>query len=373
MEKMERNSKKKKAPPTFETDGKRNEDSATAAKSSTAVEHTPKKDAAKEETCRNNDDKAALSSSSSSAKKLKVAPVVAKTEKKESSKASHSSSETEPLQGEACRVGKDDTTALTTSSSPSTPQTPKGSAAAASKNELSPSPGSSGALSSPARSPLQVLDLESALYKVTLLSPTKESREYLTPDDKEQRRDDHGTTSRSTPWITFRLAHMGDAATLAALYCRKKSSLSSTTTECNEEQISLWLAEGLGDEDTPPSVFGLLAEVHQDDDGHDEQQQQQQQDDPDGEKKEKVSTCELGAALLLSAAWQNNQRVIRIEWYSIEPAYPNLAGFVWLRLASLSLWTNSALAWTQPFQETPASTKKINQDNKNTKASLKNA
>lgn len=181
------------------------------------------------------------------------------------------------------------------------------------------------------------------------------------------------------PWITFRLAHMGDAATLAALYCRdKKSSSSTTTTECcNEEQISLWLAEGLGDEDTPPSVFGLLAEVHQDnnDDSHVKQQDNDNPDNSSNETKEKVSTCDLGAALLLTAAWQNNKRVIRIEWYTIEPTYPNLAGFVWLRLASLALWTDSALAWAQPLQEAPNSTNKSSQDKKNTKdkASLKHA
>lgn len=159
---------------------------------------------------------------------------------------------------------------------------------------------------------------------------------------------------------------MGDAATLAALYCRK----SSAATDGNEEQISLWLSDGLGDENTPPSVFGLLAEVHQEED--------EQQEDDQGSKKEKVSsTCELGAALLLTAAWQNNQRVIRVEWYTIEPEYPNLAGHVWLRLASLALWTNSALVWVQPLGDSSTSAaaamSKRDDNHANRKASLKNA
>ena len=182
----------------------------------------------------------------------------------------------------------------------------------------------------------QTLDLESALYKMILLSPKEQDKkEYLIEPCIQEERDD--STSKPPPalWVSFRLAHTGDAATLAALYCKRSSQSSSEQQESynqNEEQISLWLADGLGDEDTPPSVYGLLAEVYQDD--------------------EKVAYHQLGAAVLLTAAWQDDQRVIRIEWYTVKPEYLNLEGHVLLRLASLALWTDSALVWVQPMGKT---------------------
>ena len=182
---------------------------------------------------------------------------------------------------------------------------------------------------------IKTLDLESALYKMTLLSPKEhDKKEYLVePCIQEERDDSVGSKPSPALWINFRLAHMGDASALAALYCKRSSQSSSEqpqqqqqTFNQNEEQISLWLADGLGDEDTPPSVYGLICEVHQEDD--------------------KVSH-ELGAAVLLTAAWQNDEKVIRIEWYMIKPEHPNIEGHLFLRLAALAIWTDSALVWVQ--------------------------
>ena len=218
------------------------------------------------------------------------------------------------------------------------------------------------------------LDLESALYKVTSLSGTNKSnekREYLTKpaeardDDTQQQHE--GTAAVVAQWVTFRLAHTGDAATLAALYCSNRTSNANgkassqvgnkNETTNNEEQISLWLADGLGDEDTPPSVFGLLAQVHE--------EEKRVEAKGDSTAATTTTSTKLGAALLLTTAWQNDQRVIRIEWYTIDVArYPTLAGHVWLRLAALSLWTDSALAWTQPvmpnYKPTLTTTNNIN-------------
>eukprot|EP00977_Amphora_coffeiformis_P020436 scaffold8266_cov175-Amphora_coffeaeformis.AAC.4 len=174
----------------------------------------------------------------------------------------------------------------------------------------------------------KTLDLESALYKMTLLSPKEhDKKEYLIEPCcciPEERDDSVGSKPSPALWVNFRLAHTGDAATLAALYCKQQQP----TSNPNEEQIALWLADGLGDEDTPPSVYGLLCEVHQEDE---------------------KGSHQIGAAVLLTAAWQEDlQRVIRIEWYRIQPEYRKLEGHLFLRLAALALWTDSALVWVQP-------------------------
>jgi hypothetical protein len=111
----------------------------------------------------------------------------------------------------------------------------------------------------------------------------------------------------------------------------------------------MWLAEGLGDEDRPPSVFGLLAEVHHEPPEH-EVDNTKEDVDKESPGSSSNSSSTLGAAVLLTTAWQDDRRVLRVEWYHLEAAFaPQLAGHVWLRLATLAVWTDSALVWIQPL------------------------
>jgi hypothetical protein len=198
----------------------------------------------------------------------------------------------------------------------------------------------------------------------------KDEREYLTPPSDEARDDDGAAPLPRRAWVTFRVCHTGDAATLAALYCqaannnntparledspplRPRTRSDSTAAAPTEEQISMWLAEGLGDEDRPPSVFGLLAEVHHGPpmDQDDATKEGTDQGSPGSNNGNSNNSSTLGAAVLLTTAWQDNRRVLRVEWYHLAaPFAPQLAGHVWLRLATLAVWTDAALVWIQPL------------------------
>jgi hypothetical protein len=277
------------------------------------------------------------------------------------------------------------------------------SASVESVRQPRPPPPTPSSPSSPYRSPgrrrttTRVVDLESALLGAArpVLWATSGSssrpddddnnnhadeREYLTPPSDEARDDDGAAPLPRRAWVTFRVCHTGDAATLAALYCqasnnnnnnnnnskparledspplRPRTRSDSTAAAPTEEQISMWLAEGLGDEDRPPSVFGLLAEVHH-------EPPMDQEDDSTKEGADQGSpgsntSSTLGAAVLLTTAWQDNRRVLRVEWYHLAaPFASQLAGHVWLRLATLAVWTDAALVWIQPLLPETAATK----------------
>jgi len=58
-------------------------------------------------------------------------------------------------------------------------------------------------------------------------------------------------------WVNFRMGHAGDAFALASCYQKSKQEDGESTKKSNEEDTTLEvrLAEGLGDEDTPPAIF----------------------------------------------------------------------------------------------------------------------
>lgn len=231
----------------------------------------------------------------------------------------------------------------------------------------------------------KIWDMESALLNVVQASGVAE-KEYL--------------TSNKDCWITFRMAHAGDAAPIANWYrqqqdrmaldkaaeeeddkpeivVRPSSPPAAAATEANVEEeqtpasslLEHWLSEGLGDEDTCPSVYGLMAYVHStesttgisNDDRMakvEEAKHSDLNDTPDkgNDANSKTTTTQptspvsrhskLAAVVLLTIAWSSGERNLRIEWMSIDhpkgmPSKESVAvqQKVWLRLASLSVMT----------------------------------
>ena len=67
--------------------------------------------------------------------------------------------------------------------------------------------------------------------------------------------------------------------------------------------LELWLANGLGDEQMPPSVYALLSYVKKSDDSAQSTTQQ---------------ASKLAATALLTLAWEGNTRLLRVEWLQVD-------------------------------------------------------
>ena len=68
----------------------------------------------------------------------------------------------------------------------------------------------------------------------------------------------------------------------------------------NATDMDRWLTEGLGDEDSPPSVFGLLAFVSR------------------TNENSETTSSEDPACALMTLAWEREAaRVLRVEWMSV--------------------------------------------------------
>ena len=90
--------------------------------------------------------------------------------------------------------------------------------------------------------------------------------------------------------------------------------------EAPSASLEIWLADGLGNEDIPPSLFALMAQV----------------------KKSGEGSKKLAAVALLTLAWENSTRVLRVEWFQVDPQVEHsrlIERRMWLRLAALSLQT----------------------------------
>ena len=158
-------------------------------------------------------------------------------------------------------------------------------------------------------------------------------------------------------YLTFRMGHAGDASRLASWYQEKRKTTpkiqveddpnESTTEADNKEQgkiatkeapnaesaedngpsseaapssaaaleqeaassLELWLADGLGDEDIPPSLFALLAHVNYDKD--------------EDEAGSNTKASELAAVALLTVSWEHGCRVLRVEWLQVDSDLDN--------------------------------------------------
>lgn len=171
----------------------------------------------------------------------------------------------------------------------------------------------------------QALNLEVALRRIVRMGDKDDSKEFLSQNR----------------WVNFRTGHAGDASSLAASYQKSKSKYGTSqsspnddtgTGTCSTEDTSLEvkLAEGLGDEDTPPSIFALLAEIDE------------ASGDGSGDRT-------LGAAAIVSIAWEDISKVLRVEWFYVSDDN-NFADVVdllerrmWLRLSALAMMTSCQL------------------------------
>jgi hypothetical protein len=167
----------------------------------------------------------------------------------------------------------------------------------------------------------KVWDLEGAFHYVVRMGDC-DDKEFLSEDQSK--------------WVTFRAGHTGDVSSLASLY--RKSIIEppcSPDKETSPEKkvasipddtpLEVWLADGLGDEDTPPSFFALLAEISVED-------------------SPRVS--QLGAAALLTLAWEDSSRVLRVEWMYVDnetKVASLLERRLWLRLSAISLLSSCEL------------------------------
>lgn len=172
-------------------------------------------------------------------------------------------------------------------------------------------------------------DLESALHRIVRVGG--DVKELISSSSSSE-------DEPAEQWIKFRVGHAGDASVIAN--CYRKSHHQVTTTKEDQQatkatsddasSLEVRLADGLGDEDKPPSVYALLAEVcsskNDDDDSH------------------KSSSSLVAVALLTTSAGasSSSSRALRIEWLYLDEQH-SLRSVIerrmWLRLSSLAVMT----------------------------------
>lgn len=306
-----------------------------------------------------------------------------------------------------------------------------------------------------------VWDLESALLYLVQIGghnrrniPVESNTTHknsTTNDGCDNVRREFLTTDEDASFITFRIAHAGDAASIASLYRKQKSAdclldhryyrqvtppthkdeeekedtaivdheedpeidkceqsnrnnnvgvdeeaystndqqhnsnnnkndsnsidindSSSNTLDDEDESLQLehWLSEGLGDEITCPSVYGLLAYVHRsssssfrdtnndattENNVHEEEEDSREKHrsnemNNDKERSLNNSSGTLNAVVLMSLAWSSGQRNLRIEWMLFDSEFQSTSSIhpdeasvvkqkVWLRINTLSVMT----------------------------------
>lgn len=141
-------------------------------------------------------------------------------------------------------------------------------------------------------------------------------------------------------WISFRVGHAGDISALATLIRKsdaiqpkqeerndkvtqiKQHSVTSLVTE--DSSLEVRLADGLGDEDNPPSIFAVLVDIHTND-----------------------KESKLVAGALVSLTWEESSKVLYIEWMYVDKdvlGTKDLIGVIerrlWLRICTLSVVTS---------------------------------
>ena len=177
----------------------------------------------------------------------------------------------------------------------------------------------------------RVLDLEVALQQIVNTGKKDESKEYLS----------------ETKWVQFRVGHASDASTLATFYResrRNKRDERASDAKVNllnlskveDTSLEIRLAEGLGDEDSPPSIFALLAEVVCGNGGD----------------------RNLVAAALVSSGWEDSAEamIVKMLYVSEEKYDSDIADLLerrmWLRLSALALMTSNEMIVEQSVTKT---------------------
>jgi hypothetical protein len=197
----------------------------------------------------------------------------------------------------------------------------------------------------------QTWDLESALHRMVRVGKDISKNEPVEANSSNV--DAIGLESSgiesltSTACLKWRLGHGGDASTIAAL-CRQASEsyrsmqhdMHSTNDITNSlalsptDELEARLADGLGDEYTPPSVFALLGELCE------------RKCTDDAKLSSELHTVDgnVGAVALMTQVWENGLRMLQIEWLYIRRDHglsDLLERRLWLRLSTLALMTSS--------------------------------
>ena len=158
--------------------------------------------------------------------------------------------------------------------------------------------------------------------------PKERSREEGGNDDKEQ---DTSATKEAAVTPDAQSSEHEPSAAIASC------SASSALDQESASSLELWLADGLGDEDMPPSLFALLAHVNYDN-GNDKEENEED------EESGNIKASHLAAVALLTVSWEDSERILRVEWLQVDADLDETAKLVekrmWLRLAALSLMSN---------------------------------
>lgn len=209
------------------------------------------------------------------------------------------------------------------------------------------------------------MDLEIALQRVVRMDTTtttlnrkpNNNNNNNASDEEEQVSSSRECLSQDC-WVNFRVGHAGDASALASCYQKSKQqpnesisddkttttttkepSNSSSSTAEEDTSLEVRLADGLGDEDTPPVIFALIADVSF-------------RSDSEKRAASEKKSIVLGAAALLSIVWEeDSSRVLNVEWLHVCNDHDTLNAEVasllerrmWLRLSALALMTSCAL------------------------------
>jgi hypothetical protein len=165
-----------------------------------------------------------------------------------------------------------------------------------------------------------VLDLEIALRQLVRIGMNQESKEWLS----------------KTKWVQFRIGHVGDAAMLSRIYLQsqraegEKNPASDVTLDAaSQDDTSLEnrLVEGLGDEDSLPTILALLVDIF----------------DDTGEHQT------VGAAALISSGWEDSIKVMRVKMFYVsdDVTLNDIADLLerrmWLRLSALAIMTSNQM------------------------------
>lgn len=129
-------------------------------------------------------------------------------------------------------------------------------------------------------------------------------------------------------WLSFRVGHSGDSSTLEKCYRNAQKTSPEDNEEREEpsraetclprEEMQAHLATALGDEDNPPFVFALLAEI--------------------SPSVESSASKGIAAAALLSC--ESFDSLIRVEWIYVDQTLEVAALLerrLWLRVCALSV------------------------------------
>ena len=115
---------------------------------------------------------------------------------------------------------------------------------------------------------------------------------------------------------------------------RQGAKTLSSAIHTEDTSLEIRLAEGLGDEDSPPSIFALLADIS---------------NDKDCDRK-------LGAVALISYGWVDFTSVLRLDFFYIikDVQFSDISNLLerrmWLRISTLALMTCNEIVVASEYQ-----------------------